>query len=137
MPNKPDRIILDTNLWISFLITKDFQKLDKILSNNGSILIFSEELLAEFVDVVKRPKLKKYFSDKDIINILDAIDQYAEIVEVKTRIEKCRDEKDNFLLELAVDGKADYLITGDKDLLDLKKIQSTKIITITQYLAKK
>lgn len=46
----------------------------------------------------------------------------------------CRDEKDNFLLALAKDSGADYLITGDKDLLILKTIEKTKILTIVDFL---
>lgn len=46
----------------------------------------------------------------------------------------CRDEKDNFLLNLAVDGNADYLITGDKDLLVLEKIEKTKILTYSEFV---
>jgi len=48
---------------------------------------------------------------------------------------QCRDAKDNFLLELAVDGKADYLVTGDNDLLILQTVQKTKIIRMNDFLA--
>lgn len=98
MAIKEKRIILDTNLWISFLITKDQSKLDNRIFSGETILIFSEELLNEFITVVSRPKFKKYFSQQDIIEILDIIDQQAEFVEVTSDIKKCRDEKDNFLL---------------------------------------
>jgi len=56
------------------------------------------------------------------------------MIEVKTKINICRDTKDNFLLELATDGKADFLITGDNDLLSLKKIEKTSILTIRDFL---
>ena len=134
MAIKKKRIILDTNLWISFLITKDLSKLDNGIFTGEIILIFSQELLNEFITVVSRPKSKKYFSQEDIIEILDIIDQQAEFVEVRSDIKKCRDEKDNFLLSLAVDGNADFLITGDQDLLELKEIKKTQIVTINQYL---
>ena len=134
MAIKEKRIILDTNLWISFLITKDISKLDNRIFTGETILIFSQELLNEFITVVSRPKFKKYFSQEDIIEILDIIDQQAEFVEVRNDIKKCRDEKDNFLLSLAVDGNADFLITGDEDLLELKEIEKTQIVTINQYL---
>lgn len=54
------RIIIDTNLWIHFLLSKQFAFLDKLLVKKVK-LIFSEELLFEFLEVVNRPKLKKYF----------------------------------------------------------------------------
>ena len=135
MANKAERIILDSNLWISFLITKDFTKLDTILFSKQAILLFSNELLDEFITVVKRPKFKKYFNNSDITSLISIIEKYAEFVSVKNKLTICRDEKDNFLLSLAKEGNADYLITGDNDLLSIKKLGQTKIITITEYLA--
>jgi len=132
MKNK--KIILDTNLWISFLISKKFSQIDKLIENKKIILIFSNELLEEFIDVVSRPKFKKYFSKKDIEKILEYFDQFGELVKVKSDVKICRDEKDNFLLNLSVDSKADYLITGDKDLLILEKIEETKIMTFSEFI---
>lgn|ERR1700744_4202620 len=137
MANKKSRIILDTNLWISFLLSKDFAKLDKLLLKGQVQLLFSEELLEEFISVTKRPKLKKYFNPSDINILLETFTEIAEFVNVKSNIEMCRDSKDNFLLSLAVDGNADYLITGDKDLLVLEKVNKTLIITIQEYLSGK
>ena len=137
MRNKVDRIVIDTNLWISFLITKNFTKLDEILFSRKCTLVFSQELLNEFLDVVKRPKFRRFFSASDIENILETIDEYADFIEVKSKIKDCRDPKDNFLLSLSVDGNADYLLTGDKDLLDLNKYRETTIITISQFLQDK
>ena len=128
-----EKIILDTNLWISFLISKKFSHFDELIENKRIILIFSNELLEEFIDVVSRPKFKKYFSKKDIEKILEYFDQFGELVKVKSVIKICRDEKDNFLLNLSVDSKADYLITGDKDLLILEKIENTKILTFLEF----
>ena len=64
-------------------------------------------------------------------------DFYGDLVEVKSRIEQCRDPKDNFLLSLAVDSKEDYLLTGDNDLLEIGQIGKTKIQTITEFTEKK
>ena len=127
------RLILDTNLWISFLISSKFEKLDELLFNQKSKLLFSHELLEEFLDVAKRPKLRKYISRDELEDLLETIDEVAEFVNVTSEISECRDPKDNFLLSLAVDGKADYLLTGDKDLLVLKKIGKTKIRTISEF----
>lgn len=132
MQNK--KIILDTNIWISFLITKNFNPLDKLIENKNITLIFSDELIEEFVDVIRRPKFKKSFSKNDIEKILQIFDQFGELVKVKSSIQICRDKKDNFLLNLSVDSKANYLITGDKDLLILEKIENTKIMTFTDFI---
>lgn len=127
------RLILDTNLWISFLISNKYEKLDELLFNQKWLLLFSQELLEEFVAVAKRPKLRKYISRNELEDILETIDEVAEFVNVTSEISECRDPKDNFLLSLAVDGKADYLLTGDKDLLVLKKIGDTEIKTISEF----
>ncbi|WP_445731946.1 putative toxin-antitoxin system toxin component, PIN family [Mariniflexile sp.] len=131
---KNEKIILDTNLWISFLISKKFSQIDKLIENKRIVLVFSPELLEEFIDVVSRPKFKKYFSKKDIEKFLEYFDQFGELVKVKSEINICRDSKDNFLLNLSVDSKADYLITGDKDLLILEKIENTTILTFSEFI---
>jgi hypothetical protein len=128
------KIILDTNLWISFLSSKNFIQIDELIENRRLILIFSNELIEEFIAVVSRPKFKTYFSKKDIEKFLVYFEQFGELVEVKSDLKICRDEKDNFLLNLSVDSKADYLITGDKDLLILDKIANTKILTLSEFI---
>ena len=133
---KKHRIIVDTNLWISFLLSKQFSFIDKLLKNRNVQLIFSTELLLEFLDVVKRPKLKNYFAKTDIDNLLEIIEEYAAFIQVTSTVDSCRDKKDNFLLALAKDSSANYLITGDKDLLVLKKFEETEIITIAEYKIK-
>jgi len=133
---KSKKIILDTNLWISFLITKDYSFLDKYIENGKATLIFSDELIREFLTVAKRPKLQKYFTYKDIEHLLHAFENFGILIKVTCKIELCRDYKDNFLLNLAVDSKAEYLATGDKDLLEIKNIEKTKILTIRELKEK-
>lgn len=132
MKNK--RIILDTNLWISFLISKKLELIDGLISNGKIKLIFSKELIKEFISVAKRAKFKKYFSDVDLKEILRLFDSYGILVNVEIEVNECRDEKDNFLLALAVESKANYLITGDSDLLSLEKIEKTKILTWNEFI---
>lgn len=134
MQTRKDRIIIDTNLWISFILTNSFSKLDQIISSDSCILLFSVELLEELTEVANRPKFKKYFSEDDLISLLYQIEKNAEFINVTTQIELCRDPKDNFLLALAHDGDATHLISGDKDLTDLGNIGKTAILTIAQYL---
>lgn len=134
MTNRPKRVILDTNLWISFLITKNYSRLDDIIFSQKCILIFSAELLEEFLAVANRPKFRRFFSSDDISELLETIQEYGDFVEVNTQVNVCRDVKDNFLLSLAHDGKADVLLTGDDDLLVLKKYNKTKILMISDFL---
>jgi len=96
-------------------------------------LLFSERLFAEFIRVVNRKKFKKYFSEEDIDELSEKMKTVAKIIQTTSIQTQCRDPKDNFLLELAIDGKADYLITGDSDLLELKTVKKTKIVTIRDF----
>jgi len=136
MPKPKDRIIIDTNLWISFLISKDYSRLDKILSDKLIILLYSQQLIDEFIEVALRPKIKKYFSDEDLQALLISMSDRAVFIDISSTVNICRDPKDNFLLALAKDGKASHLLTGDKDILILKTFGKTKILTITDYLTK-
>ena len=77
--------------------------------------------------------LKKYFSSNVLEEMLTTLDPFIDLINVISSIDICRDPKDDFLLALAKDGEADYLLTGDKDLLDIQKFGRTKIITITEF----
>jgi len=134
MKIRKTKIVIDTNLWISFLITKNYQKLDDLFERKKIQLLFSKELVEEFIEVAKRPKFQKYFTDSDIEKLLINFDSIGKIINVKSNLKDCRDTKDNFLLNLAVDGKAKYLISGDKDLLSLKIIGKTKIISMNEFI---
>jgi len=128
------RVILDTNLWIYFLISGKLDDIDNYILKGNLKIIFSQELIEEFIEVASRPKFKKYFSFHDITNLLRLFEMYGEIIHVTSRFNICRDPKDNFLLDLAVDSQADYLVTGDNDLLVLQKVENTKIISIQELL---
>ena len=56
MPEPKNRVIIDTNIWISFLLANDFHKLDKIIADHKITLVFSEELIEEFIEVTQRRK---------------------------------------------------------------------------------
>jgi len=134
MPIEKSRFILDTNLWISFLIKNNLEKIDEVLYNDSFTLIFCRELLDEFLDVTQRPKFRKYFSQREINIALEIIIDFSKFINITSEVKICRDAKDNYLLALAIDSQAKYLITGDIDLLELKNIEATKIITITDFL---
>ena len=71
---KNRRVVLDTNLWISFLISNRQQELDLLLESGAITLIFSEELLEEFLEVSNRPKFKRFFKSTDIEALIHQID---------------------------------------------------------------
>lgn len=135
MPEKKHRVVIDTNLWLSFLLTRNFTKLDQLLSSDQTILLVSLELLEEIVAVAERPKFRKYFDLSELTELLINLKQKAELVQVSSQLTDCRDDKDNFLLALAIDGAATHILTGDKDLLVLHPFGAVQIITIADYLS--
>ena len=134
MPKKIKRVIIDTNLWISFLITNNLNILSELFLFERFQIIFSDELFNEFLDVARRPKFKKYFDEKSVQLLIENISEKLEFIEVASAITICRDLKDNFILALSIDGNADYIVTGDKDLLSLNGFKDKKIITINEFI---
>lgn len=131
---KIKRIVLDTNLWISFLISKRQSDLDDLLKSSQVILIYSAELMDEFLEVSQRPKFKKYFDLTDLESLMLYFEKTGEFIKVTTDLKLCRDRKDNFLLNLPVDGAADFLVTGDSDLLEIGEIGKTRILTWKSFI---
>lgn len=132
--SKPLKLIVDTNLWVSFVISNKLNILDPLLFSEQARLLFSTELITEIQETITKPRLKKYFGPNALEEMLSAFESFIDLIEVESIVTVCRDPKDNFLLALAKAGKADYLLTGDLDLLDLKKFGKTKIITIASFI---
>jgi len=132
--NKPLKLVIDTNVWISFIISNKQNLLDQILFSEKAILLFSEELIAEINLTASKPKLKKYFGANAVEEMFSVFEPFVDFVQITSTVDICRDPNDNFLLALAKDGKADYLLTGDNDLLELKRFGKTKIKTISTFL---
>ena len=131
--NQGSRIIVDTNLWINFLIGKTVGELENKIYEKNLIVLFSEELSSEINNVTQRPKFRKYFSKSDVKLIHEIHNTIGEKIEIISNVNICRDIKDNFLLSLCRDGNADFLITGDPDLLILKSFENTLIINYRKF----
>lgn len=127
------RVIFDTNVWISFLIGKKLSNLKDYILRRSITIIFTEQLLDEIRIVTQREKLKKYFRKNSVKELLTLLEIIGENVEIKPTYFISRDPKDNFLLDLIVFSKADFLITGDKDLLGHNPFESAQIIKPTEF----
>jgi uncharacterized protein len=79
-------------------------------------------------------KFRKYFTTTEAEQFIELLKEIAVIGSPSISITICRDPKDNYLLALAKDAKANFLISGDKDLLVLKNFETTKIVTLNQFL---
>lgn len=113
------QVVLDLNLFVSALIEKTATR--AILDHwrtQQFVLVLSERLLAELRAVLARPKFQRYFTVDDVQILIALLEEHAEFVEPTIRLELSRDAKDNILLDVAATAHANYLVTGDKDLLD-------------------
>jgi putative PIN family toxin of toxin-antitoxin system len=127
------KAVIDTNIWISFLIGKLLAGLDDYFLDGLLEVVISDEQLEEITTVLRRPKFRKHFSSDDIEEFLSLLYKSTRIVTVHHTIRDCRDEKDNFILETAIRGRADYIVTGDKDLLVLNPYRGKKIIGFREF----
>lgn len=134
--SSPIKVIIDTNLWISFLIGKQLSSLKPLLIEGKVQPVFSQQLLDELVRVTQRPKLQKYFAPQKVDELIEFLAAIGHLIEAQSVVTACRDPKDNYLLALAKDSQSDFLITGDQDLLVLKTFERTAIVTYKDFLEK-
>jgi uncharacterized protein len=132
---RAERVVLDTNVLISAVLSplgKPFACLDWVLDN--ATLIVSRELLEELETRLARAKFKKYVDDSTRRAFVADLGLSAVQVELSGAVKVCRDPNDNKLLEIALVGRADCLVTGDEDLLVLDPFQGIPILTPARFL---
>jgi len=105
----------------------------KLAFQNGSILL-SLELITEIDEVLSRTKFRKYITDEEKEEFLEGLLDRGILIQVVDVVKECRDPKDNLILELSLSGKADFIISGDKDLLVLDRFRSIEILSVEQFL---
>jgi len=127
------RIIVDTNVLISAIIFSGETPracLRHVLGHHE--IIFSNETFAEFKKILLSDK---FYRDKFLrYTYVKTIENRGKFVETFHTFKDCRDAKDNMILEAAVSGKADYIITGDKDLLVLSPFRGITILSPGEFL---
>lgn len=132
------RVILDTNTLISAIFWDKLPDVAYSAAFDGKyILIATADLLAEFERVLIRPKFAAALTalNRTAADILDEHRQLAELVSpAQIPNDAVRDSKDIPILACAVGGKADYIVTGDKDLLVLGVYGSIRIVTVGQFI---
>jgi putative PIN family toxin of toxin-antitoxin system len=129
------RWVFDTNVIVSALLfdTSVPGRAFFHALNSGRILA-SREMLLELQEVLSRKKFEKYVTPDERDAFLVALTRAAEVIEVRERLQVCRDPDDNKVLELAVTGAAGAIITGDTDLLSLHPYRDIPILTPARYL---
>ncbi len=131
-------VVFDNNVIISAAMSwtsVPAQAFRKARKSHHKISI-SKPTLAELKTTLLDAKFDKYVSLSKRIEFYEIYKSSLQIIPVTTSIVACRDPKDNMFLELAVSAKADYIITGDKDLLVLNPFRGTQIISPEEFVEK-
>ncbi|MBP7280830.1 MAG: putative toxin-antitoxin system toxin component, PIN family [Leptospiraceae bacterium] len=128
------KIFIDTNVWISYFLSRTFGNLESILSKKEIKIYTSLEQIDELERVLRYPKLKKYFSEEAIIDILKFVSEKSNVVSIKRIIQDCRDPEDNYILDIGTQFHLDYIITGDEDLLALHPYKKIQVIKIAKFI---
>lgn len=128
-------VVIDTNWYISASINRNSRrKLFLLLSHPRLNILYSKELLREYEEVIKRKKFQKIIHPEQIKRFVSVIVPQISIVAVHSSVRISRDINDNFLLALCLDGQANYLITGDPDLLILNEFEDTRILQMAEFM---
>lgn len=131
---QPKRIVIDTNIYLSALLFGGNPRtvVESALLD-GDIVIISEEIYTEMRKVISQ-KFPKFLPDYNAFEVV--LRENTILVPLGTvSISACRDAKDNMILETAVVGKCEYIVTGDKDLLTLQSYKDISIYNPIQFLA--
>ena len=126
------RVLPDTNIRISSVFWRgNPYEVVRIGILGEYQLVISAEILDEVVDKLRN---KFQFPEENIRELIDILMTYCYIVDVTSKFDVVRDKKDNKIIECAFDGKVDYIVTGDPDLLVLKNFRGIKIIKAKEFL---
>jgi putative PIN family toxin of toxin-antitoxin system len=132
-----ERVVVDTNALIGRLLLPDSVPARAVHAVvTGAILLSSEATIAELAEVLARKEFDAYASVPDRQQFLRLLSRVTEIVPVTHTVRACRDPRDDKFLELAVNGEATLIVTGDNDLLSLNPFRDIPIITPASYLAR-
>jgi putative PIN family toxin of toxin-antitoxin system len=130
------KFVFDCNVIISAFLFKNSQpRLALEKAKSTGIILLSNEIINELENVIKRQKFDRYISLNTREELLNNLIELADKITPDETITDCRDSKDNKYLELALSGKAQYIITGDKDLLILNPFQEINIIKPDDFLS--
>ena len=129
------RVVIDTNVLISaiFWTGKPKQILNKVRQEEITFLT-SEFILEELKNVLRKADKPFKLSEEDADRIVIAMRELAVVVKIGSHVSVCQDENDNRVLECALDGNADCIITGDFHLLQLGSFQKINIMTVSDFL---
>jgi len=134
------RAVVDTNILVSYLITYHPPIADLVdvrLACGDFVLLTSPVLLEELNRVLQYPRLHRYYDAETRIRFVALIAALGQIVDLPDEVPRiCRDPDDDWVIACAVAGEADFIVSGDRDLLDLEQVGRIPILSVRQFLAR-
>ena len=131
------RVVLDTGILIAALITADTSP-DRVYQTwrkKRFTLITSMWQIEEFRRASRYERVKKFLRPTEAGNLANGLKQHAIVLTELPEVDLSRDPQDNPVIAMAIEGKADYLVTGDRrGLLSLKRVGGTRIVTAAEFL---
>lgn len=127
-----NKTVFDVNIWISYFIKAKIEDIVKLMKNHYVFFYRSPELLDELKDVINRPKFNKYFS-LGTQKYVDFLETIAEFYETMPLFADCSDPKDNYLFDLAYQTNSNYLVSGDKKVLETPVRKSLNVLSLVNY----
>ena len=129
------RCVFDTNVLVSALLFDHSTPAQAFFAalHAGEIIV-SADVVAELNGVLGREKFRRYVTEEERERFLRSLLREAGLIEIEQKIQACRDPKDDKFLELAVNGDADCIVSGDEDLLSLDPFRGISILTSEKFL---
>jgi putative PIN family toxin of toxin-antitoxin system len=131
-------VVLDTNIYVGAAITPAGPAGQVLQAWRTSLftVVVSEQLLSEFERVLTYPQVQRYLrlGSNEIAELFDQLRLFAILVDAEARSGLARDPDDNFVLDTAAAGEAQYIVTNDDDLLDLGDYGGIEIVTAARFL---
>ena len=131
------KVLFDTNLWISFMIGKRLSSLAAVLNRQDVEVYVSEQLLDEIRVFISRPKFDRLISKETRYYFFEMVYDVCFVTDITVKAQSpVRDIKDLYLLSMAESVPVDFIVSGDKDLIDLGEHAGIPILKYSDFLEK-
>jgi len=131
----PERVVVDTNVFVSRLLRFDSvpgRAAENAIHN--AVLLVSQATMSELADVLAQAKFDRYVTIEQRLHFIRLIAHTARFVPIVHAVRECRDPKDDKFLEVALNGRADVIVSGDADLLRMHQWREIAILTPSDCL---
>jgi len=134
MRDRP-RVVVDTNALVSRLLVAGSLPAQAVSrAVDTAQLLVSEATMEELAEVLSRPKFDRYVTVEDRVRFLQSLSRVAEMISIVSTVRACRDARDDKFLEVAVNGRAQWIVTGDLDLLALHPFRGIAVLRPADFL---